>query len=44
MKLSLTHYLIRCEREHGIDSDLRLLLETVARACKTISHASAKAR
>ncbi len=42
MKLSLTHYLIRCEREHGIDSDLRLLLETVARACKTISHAIGK--
>jgi fructose-1,6-bisphosphatase I len=42
MKLSLTHYLIRCEREHGIHSDLRLLLETVARACKTISHAVGK--
>ena len=42
VKLSLTHYLIRCEREHGIDSDLRLLLETVARACKTISHAVGK--
>jgi len=42
MRLSLTHYLIRCEREHGIDSDLRLLLETVARACKTISHAVGK--
>jgi fructose-1,6-bisphosphatase I len=38
-KLSLTHYLIRCEREHGLDPDLRLLLETVARACKSISHA-----
>jgi fructose-1,6-bisphosphatase I len=37
--LSLTHYLIRCEREHGLEPDLRLLLETVARACKTISHA-----
>ena len=37
--LSLTHYLIRCEREHGLDPDLRLLLEIVARACKTISHA-----
>jgi fructose-1,6-bisphosphatase I len=37
--LSLTHYLIRCEREHGLDSELRLLLETVARACKSISHA-----
>ncbi len=42
MKLTLTHYLIRCEREHGIDSNLRLLLETVARACKTISHAVGK--
>ncbi len=42
MRLSLTHYLIRAEREHGIDSDLRLLLETVARACKTISHAIGK--
>jgi fructose-1,6-bisphosphatase I len=41
-QLSLTHYLIRCEREHGLDSDLRLLLETVARACKTISHAVGK--
>ena len=37
--LSLTHYLIRREREHGLDPELRLLLETVARACKTISHA-----
>jgi fructose-1,6-bisphosphatase I len=37
--LSLTHYLIRCERQHGLDPELRLLLETVARACKTISHA-----
>ncbi len=42
MKLSLTHYLIRCEREHGIDPELRLLLETVARACKSISHAVGK--
>lgn len=41
-RLSLTHYLIRCEREHGIDANLRLLLETVARACKTISHAVGK--
>ncbi len=40
--LSLTHYLIRCEREHGLDPDLRLLLETVARACKTIGHAVGK--
>ena len=38
-RLSLTHYLIRCEREHGLDANLRLLIETVARACKSISHA-----
>ncbi len=42
MRTSLTHFLIRCEREHGIDPNLRLLLETVARACKTISHAIGK--
>jgi fructose-1,6-bisphosphatase I len=41
-RLSLTHYLIRCEREHGMSADLRLLLETVARACKSISHAVGK--
>jgi fructose-1,6-bisphosphatase I len=41
-RLSLTHYLIRCEREHGMSADLRLLLETVARACKAISHAVGK--
>jgi fructose-1,6-bisphosphatase I len=40
--LSLTHYLIRCERAHGVDPELRLLLEVVARACKTISHAVGK--
>ncbi len=38
-RISLTHYLIRCEREYGLDPELRLLLETVARACKTISYA-----
>jgi fructose-1,6-bisphosphatase I len=31
--------LIRCERNNGMHPDLRLLLETVARAVKTISHA-----
>ena len=41
-RISLTHYLIRCEREHGLDANLRLLIETVARACKTISHAVGK--
>ncbi len=38
-RLSLTHYLIRCERTHGLDQNLRLLLETVARAVKSIAHA-----
>jgi fructose-1,6-bisphosphatase I len=38
-RLSLTHFLIRCERTSGMDANLRLLLETVARAVKTISHA-----
>ncbi len=37
--LTLTHYLIRGEREHQLDPNLRLLIETVARACKSISHA-----
>ena len=41
-RLSLTHYLIRCEREYGMHADLRLLLETVARACKAIGHAVGK--
>ncbi|HUN92884.1 MAG TPA: class 1 fructose-bisphosphatase [Burkholderiaceae bacterium] len=39
---SLTHYLIRCERQHGLDPNLRLLLETVARAVKTVGHAVGK--
>jgi fructose-1,6-bisphosphatase I len=38
-RISLTHYLVRCERERGMDPELRFLLETVARACKTISYA-----
>lgn len=37
-RIALTHYLIRMEREHALDPNLRLLIETVARACKTISH------
>lgn len=41
-RISLTHYLIRCEREHGLDPNLRLLLETVARAVKSIGHAVGK--
>ncbi|MFN9031578.1 MAG: class 1 fructose-bisphosphatase [Betaproteobacteria bacterium] len=42
MRISLTHYLIRSERAHGTDPNLRLLIETVARAVKTISHAVGK--
>src|SRR3954451_10263382 len=39
-KISLTRYLVEKQRVHArIPSDLRLLLEVVARACKSISHA-----
>ncbi|MDB5957001.1 class 1 fructose-bisphosphatase [Ramlibacter sp.] len=39
-KISLTRYLVEQQRVDGrIPSDLRLLLEVVARACKSISHA-----
>ncbi|MGV3572100.1 MAG: class 1 fructose-bisphosphatase, partial [Ramlibacter sp.] len=39
-KISLTRYLVEKQRVHDrIPSDLRLLLEVVARACKSISHA-----
>jgi fructose-1,6-bisphosphatase I len=39
-KISLTRYLVEQQRVDGrIPSDLRLLLEVVARACKGISHA-----
>lgn len=39
-KISLTRYLVEQQRQHGvIPSQLRLLLEVVARACKNISHA-----
>jgi fructose-1,6-bisphosphatase I len=38
--ISLTRYLVEKQRVDGrIPSDLRLLLEVVARACKSISHA-----
>jgi len=33
----LTHYLIEQQRAQRINADLRLLLETIARACKAIS-------
>jgi fructose-1,6-bisphosphatase I len=39
-KISLTRYLVEQQRDHGhIPSQLRLLLEVVARACKGISQA-----
>ncbi|TWO72943.1 class 1 fructose-bisphosphatase [Caenimonas sedimenti] len=39
-KISLTRYLVEKQRvDNLIPSDLRLLLEVVARACKSISHA-----
>jgi len=39
MKMSLTRYLLEAQRQHGaITPDLRLLIEIVARACKTISN------
>ena len=40
MSVSLTRYLVEQQRSKGhIPSELRLLLEVVARACKGISHA-----
>jgi fructose-1,6-bisphosphatase I len=37
-RVSLTQYLVEQQREHGsIPSELRLLIEVVARACKTIA-------
>ncbi len=40
MSVSLTRYLVEQQRAKGlIPSELRLLLEVVARACKSISHA-----
>lgn len=42
-RISLTRYLVEKQRVHNrIPSDLRLLLEVVARACKSISHAVTK--
>ena len=39
-RISLTRYLVEHQRAHNlIPSDLRLLLEVVARACKSISQA-----
>jgi len=39
-KISLSRYLVEQQRDKGhIPAELRLLLEVVARACKSISHA-----
>ena len=40
--ISLTHYLIDEQRTGRVNADLRLLIEVVARACKTISVAVGK--
>jgi fructose-1,6-bisphosphatase I len=42
-RISLTQYLVEEQREHNnIPAELRLLIEVVARACKTIGHAVGK--
>ena len=42
-RISLTRFLLEQQRDHGrINADLRLLIEVVARACKTISIAVGK--
>ena len=42
-RISLTQYLVEEQRLHNtIPAELRLLIEVVARACKTISHAVSK--
>ncbi len=40
--ISLTRYLIEEQRAGRINADLRLLIEVVARACKSISHSIGK--
>lgn len=43
MKKNLTQYLVEQQRTKGtVTADVRLLLETVARACKAIGHAVSK--
>ena len=42
-RISLTQYLVEEQRlNNSIPAELRLLIEVVARACKTISHAVGK--
>ncbi len=43
MKKTLTQYLVEQQRENNlVSSDMRLLLEVVSRACKSIGHAVSK--
>ena len=42
-RISLTQHLVEEQRQHNtIPAELRLLIEVVARACKTISHSVGK--
>ena len=42
-RIGLTQYLVEQQRQnHSVSSELRLLIEVVARACKSISHAVGK--
>ena len=42
-RISLTQHLVEQQRQHNsIPAELRLLIEVVARACKTISHSVGK--
>ena len=42
-RVTLTRYLIEQQRSYGkIPPELRLLIEVIARACKSISHAVSK--
>ena len=39
-RVTLTQYLVEQQRNHNkVSSELRLLIEVVARACKSIGHA-----
>src|SRR5690606_19487246 len=43
LKKNLTHYLVEQQRQNAaVTADVRLLIETVSRACKAISHAVSK--
>ena len=43
MRKNLTQYLVEQQRQdNSISADVRLLIETVSRACRTIGHAVSK--